>query len=162
MFGYRIEEITMGVFGEVNGNNPFEAITRRTAEEKLGVEILVKEQLLTQIIEVVQVVEVDAHQARVLNKGIGVALGKYAREAAIVEAVRLEALRLGFVRDGTKVGGALLSGFAYDVEVGIKQGDGLVGHGAGDGGTEEGENRDFRFFFFCAIVIRAFVLTTEV
>ena len=63
MLGYRVEEITMGVFGEVNGDNPFEAIAGRTAEEQLGVEILVKEQLLTQIIEVGQVVEVDAHQA---------------------------------------------------------------------------------------------------
>ena len=115
-------------------------------------------------------VEVDAHQARVLDKGIGVALGKYAREAAIVEAVRLEALRLGFIRDGTKVGGTLLSGFADDVEIGLKQGDGLVGHGAGDGGTEEGKQwcrrradtwvspygfgGDVRDF-----VIRAFVLT---
>ena len=108
-----------------------------------------------------------------LDECVSVSFGEYARKAAKVEAIRLEAFRLGFIRDSAKVGGALLSELADDVEVGIKQGDGLVGCGAGDGSTEEGEHwcrwradtrvcpygfgdnvRDF--------VIHAFVLTTDV
>ena len=63
ILGYGIEVVIMRILGEVNGDNPFETITRGAEEHQLSVEVFVKKQVLAQALGVGQVVEIDAHQA---------------------------------------------------------------------------------------------------
>lgn len=94
IIGYRSEIISMSGLRNVNFDNPLQAIARWRAEKQLRVKILIFQKLRAKRIKVLQMVEVNAQQARMIDEGFICASGKCTAECAIVEVGSLEHTRL--------------------------------------------------------------------
>ena len=123
----------------VEGYDPFETVARGAAEEQQRLEILVLLQGLKGGFDILQVVEVEADVARVLNDGGIVADGEDAGEGAVIEHVCLELAAVSLIFDGAAFIGAVFGVVADDVIVDINQVDDLVGVFVGDRSAEDVE-----------------------
>ena len=84
------EPVEVGVFGKVDGDNPFEAVATGAAEEEEGFEGRVLQECLEGVFYGRQVVEVQAEKAGMGDEAAFAAGGEEAGEGAEVEAAALE------------------------------------------------------------------------
>lgn len=137
--GYGTEPLGVVAFGQIDFNNPFEAVSGRTAEEEAGLELLVGFKGLEEVFKVLYVVKVQAEEAAMFDELVFFAGIEGAGEGAVVKTVCFERARFPFVLDATEVQGAVLGVAAGDVVVGVLQGDLLVRDCVADGRFVEGE-----------------------
>ena len=137
--GDRAEVVAVAAFGKVNGDNPFEAVAGGTPEEQLGLEVFVALELTEESLNVLQVVEVEAKQAAVLDELVFLADGKGAGKGTVIELRCFELAGTSDVAYPPEVLGAVAGIAADDVVVGVADGDLLVRDGVGHRRLEEGE-----------------------
>ena len=141
--GDGVEVVLVGHFGQIDGDNPFNAVTGWAAKEELGGEVFIAEEGVVEGLPFLDVVEVHAEEAGVLDEGAVGPGGEGAAESAVVEVGALVEASAFEVCEAAELGGLLAGVVAADVVVGIDKGDGLVRDGVGDGGLEEGESDEF-------------------
>ena len=138
--GDGVEVVLVGHFGQVDGDNPFDAVAGWAAEEELGGEVFVTQEGVVEDLPLLDVVEIHAEEAGVLDEGAvgpgreGSAEGAVVEVGALIETGTLE------VREAAELGGLLAGIVAADVVEGIDKGNGLVRDGVGDRSLEEGES----------------------
>ena len=136
--GDGVEVVLVGHFGQVDGDDPFDAIAGGAAEEELGGEVFVAQEGVVEGLPFPDVVEIHAEEAGVLDEGAVGPGGEGAAEGAVVEVGALVEAGAFEICEAAELGGLLAGVVATDVVVGIDKGDGLVGDGVGDWGLEEG------------------------
>lgn len=140
---YGAEVVFVGQLGNVDGDDPFEAVAGWAAEEELCNEVFVVQEGVVELLPVGDVVEVHAEEAGVLFQGVVGPGGEGAAEGAIVEVGALVKLGTLDVREGAELFRFLAGVVAADVVVSIDQGYVLVWHRIGNGGLEEGDVNEF-------------------
>lgn len=133
------EVVAVAAFGQIDGNDPFEAVAGGAAEEQLRLEVFVRLELAEKAFNVLQVVKVEAEQAAVLDEFVFLADGESAGKGTVVELRCFELAGTADVAYLPEVLGAGAGIPADDVVVGVADGDLLVRYGVGHGSLEEGE-----------------------
>ena len=135
------EPFGMAALFQVYLDDPFEAVAGGAAEKELGVQLLVAPERLKELLQLGDVVEIQAEEAAVLDKPVFLAGAESAGEGAVVEPAGFEGPGPLRVPDAPEVQGAVLGVVAGDVVPGVPEVDLLVWDGVPDGGLEEGEVR---------------------
>ena len=149
--GDGVEIVLVGHFGQVDGDDPFDAVAGGAAEEELGGEVFVAQEGIVKRLPFPNVVEVHAEEAGVLDEGAVSPGGEGAAEGAVVEVGALVEAGTLEVGETAELGGLPAGVVAADVVVGIDKGDGLVRDGVGDGSLEEREADKFGFVGCCGL-----------
>lgn len=133
------EVLAVAALREIDGDDPFEAVAGRAAEEHLGLEVFVVQQLLEQGLNIGQVVEVEAQEAGVLLQLVFLADRKGAGKSAVVEALGLEETCPARIPYHSEVFCASSGIAAGDVFPDFVEGNLAIRDGVADGSLEERE-----------------------
>lgn len=120
-------------------NHPFQPVARGTPKQQQRLEIWIFLQGLKHSLHVLQVVEVQADVARVLDNGLVRPHREDAGEGAVVELVRLVLPPIPFLLDAAVLLCAVFGIVADDVVEHINQVHHLVGVFVRDGSSEDAE-----------------------
>ncbi len=99
---HRSVEIAVFPSFPVDGDNPFQTVARRGAEQQFGLEVFVTEQPFPQRRDVRHMVKVDAQQFRVKQQSVLAPRTECARKGAEVKVLRLVPACSVPVRDGAQ------------------------------------------------------------
>jgi len=83
--GNGAEVVAVAAFGQIDRNHPFEAVAGGAAEEQLRLKVFVRLELAEKALNVLQVVEIEAEQAAVLDEFVFLADGEGAGKGTVVE-----------------------------------------------------------------------------
>ena len=149
--GDGVEVVLVEHFGQVDGDDPFDAVAGGAAEEELGGEVFVAQEGVVEGLPFQDVVEIDAEEARVLDEGAVGPGGEGAAEGAVVEVGALVEAGTFEICEAAELGGLLAGVVTADVVVGIDKSNALVRDGVGDRGLEEGEADEFGVVGCCGL-----------
>ena len=141
--GDGVEVVLVGHFGQIDGDDPFDAVSGGAAEEELGGEVFVAQEGVVEGLPFLDVVEIHAKEAGVLDEGAVGPGGEGAAEGAVVEVSALVEAGAFEICEAAELGGLFAGVVAAYVVIGIDKGDGLVRDGVGDRCLEEGESDEF-------------------
>lgn len=130
-------------------HHPLQPVARGTAKQQQRLKVRVFLQGLKHSLHVLQVVEVQADVARVLDNGLVRPHREDAGEGAVVELVRLILSAVPLVLDGAVLAGAILGVVADDVVEHIDQVHHLVRVFVRDGSPEDAEAWHLLQVAFC-------------
>ena len=139
VFPERLPVVAVPIEGVRERDHPLQPVARGTAKQQQRLEIRVLLQLLKHGLHILQVVEVEAEVARVLDDGLVDAHREDAGEGAVVELVRLVLSAVPLVLDRAVFTGAVFGVVADDVVEHIDQVPHLVRVFVRDGAPEDAE-----------------------
>lgn len=149
VFPERLPVVAVSIEGVRERDHPLQTVARGTAKQQQRLEVRVFLQGLKHGLHILQVVEVEAEVARVLDDGLVRPHREDAGEGAVVELVRLVLPAVPLILDGAILVGAVLGVVADDVVVHIDQVHHLVRVFVRDGSPEDAEARQLLQVAFC-------------
>ena len=141
VFPKRLSIVAVSIKGVRERDHPLQPVTRWTPKQQKRLKVRVFLQGFKHSLHVLQVVEVEAEVARVLDDGLIRPHRKDAGEGAVVEFVRLVLSSVPFILDGAVLVSAVFGIVADDVVEHIDQVHHLVGVFIRDGSPEDAKAR---------------------
>lgn len=141
VFPERLPVVAISIEGVCERDHPLQPVTRGTAKQQQRLEIRVLLQLLKHGLHILQMVEVEAEVARVLDDSLVDTHREDAGEGAVVKLVRLVLSSVPLILDRAIFTGAVFGVVTDDVVEHIDQVHHLVRVFVRDGSSEDAEAR---------------------